>query len=83
MLVFFCFLTFLLILRYPMKCDLLFFLLHNLSQAELGVKRKVICTKEDTSLQLHEKKIPFEWSWRQDVKVTHAQRLQKKSLSLE
>lgn len=41
----FCFLTFLLILRYPMKCDLLFFLLHNLSQAELRVERKVICTK--------------------------------------
>lgn len=37
----------------PMKCDLLFFLLHNLSQAELRVERKVICTKEDPSLQLH------------------------------
>lgn len=36
------------------------FTLHNLSQAELRVERKVICTKEDTSLQLHEKKIPFE-----------------------
>lgn len=66
-----------------MKCDLLFSFYIDLSQAELRVERKVICTKEDTSLQLHEKKFPFEWSWRQDVKVTHAQRLQKKSLSLE
>lgn len=31
------------------------FTLHNLSQAELRAERKVICTKEDTSLQLHEK----------------------------
>lgn len=59
------------------------FTLHNPSQAELRVERKVICTKEDTSLQLHER-FPFrEWSWRQHVKVTHAQQLQKKSLSLE
>lgn len=49
----FLFLDLLVDTEIPMKCDLLFFLLHNLSQAELRVERKVICTKEDTSLQLH------------------------------
>lgn len=67
----------------PMKCDLLFFSFYIISpKLSSEYKGKVVCTKEDTSLQLHEKKFPFEWSWRQDVKVTHAQRLQIKRVSV-
>lgn len=49
-------------------------LLHNLSQAELRVEKVIVPKKTTASNSM--KKFPFrEWSWRQDVKVTHAQRL--------
>lgn len=41
-----------------MKCDLLFFLLHNLSQAELRVE-KVIVPKKTPASNSIEKKNPF------------------------
>lgn len=47
----FCFLTFLLILRYPMKCDLLFSF--YIISPKLSSESESDCTKEDTSLQLH------------------------------
>lgn len=62
-----------------MKRDLLFFLLHNLSQAELRVEKVIVPKKTPASNSMEN--FPFEWSWRQDVKVTHAQQLQKKSQS--
>lgn len=51
MLVFFCllFLDFLVDTEIPMKCDLLFFLLHNLSQAELRVEKVIVPKKTPAS----------------------------------
>lgn len=72
----FLFCDFLVDTEIPMKCDLLFFLLHNLSQAELRVEKVIVPKKTPASNSI--KKFPFEWSWRQDVKVTHAQQLQKR-----
>lgn len=54
---FFLFLTFLLILRYPMKCDLLFFLLHNLSQAELRVEKVIVPKKTPASNSIEKKSL--------------------------